>query len=94
MADPKSYYVTVPYCCSVSIRVTVDDGIDTPDDALDAAMMELDGHDASLQFVKKDGTEVDREKVDIGEGEFLKRISSGNVLHASFSEIDWEETNG
>ena len=91
---PKSYYVTVPYCCSVSIRVTVDEEIDTPDDALDAAMDELDSHDACLQFVKKDGKEVDREKVDIGEGQFLKRVSSGNVSHVSFGEIEWEETDG
>lgn len=91
---PKSYYVTVPYCCSVSIRVTVDEGIENADQAFDAAMNELDGHDACLQFVKKDGKEVDREKVDIGEGEFLKRLSTGNVSHVSFDEIDWEEIDG
>lgn len=90
----KSYFVTVPYCCSVSIRVTVDEEIENDAAAMDAAMTALDEHDACLQFVKKDGTEVDREKVDIGDGEFLRRISSGNVMHASCNEIDWEETDG
>lgn len=91
---PKIYNVLVPYCCSVNIRVAVDEEIENPEAALDAAMMELDRHDACLMFVKGNGMEVDQDKVSIGEGEFLRSIVSGNVLHASFNEIDWEEADG
>jgi len=91
---PKSYYVTIPYCCSVSVLVTVDEEIENADQALDAAMEVMDGHHSFLQFVKINGDYVPEESVSIGEGQFLKRIASGNVMHASFNEIDWEETDG
>ena len=90
----KKYHVLVPYCCSVIVTVTVDEEISTADAAMDAAMNELDSHDASLQFIGPDNFEVNMDKVDIVNGEFVKQVISGAVLHVPCSEISWEEADG
>lgn len=89
MPEKKTYWMTVPYCCGVNVQVTTDKEIESDDDALDAFMEMMDEREIRIVFLDKNGKEVD--DVFIEDGAYLRRVSSGNVLHAPCHEIDWGE---
>ncbi len=87
---PKyTHYITIPFTSALNLAVESDKPCTNRDEAYDLAMQELD--DLCVKVEVTGTGERDGEPVELSENvEFHKSLVSGNVVHASVPDINWE----